>query len=113
MTLCQPHLDARDLGDVSHAHVARAWGVEVSPLLAAALVHEPSTQHRFRAARWAPAVHVAFRERWDEDYWRNPHAAEPIRIACERSATLSVEAWMEELGVDAGALGVRMTELLS
>lgn len=113
VALCRSHLDTRDLGDASQAYFTRAWGTPVSPRLAATLAHEPSTEDRFRAARWAPALHVALRDRWDEDFWRNPRAAEPIRNACERGATLSVEAWMEELSVDDGALGRRMTELLA
>lgn len=53
-----------------------------------------------RAAWAAPAIALALRERFDEDWFRNPRSAEVIRGACARGGALSVENWGEELGAD-------------
>jgi len=51
-----------------------------------------------RAALAAPAIAMALRERYDEDWFRNPRVAEPLRAAATRGGTLAVERWAEEVG---------------
>lgn len=53
---------------------------------------------RLRAALAAPAIAMALRERYDEDWFRNPRVAEPLRAAATRGGTLAVERWAEEVG---------------
>jgi hypothetical protein len=51
-----------------------------------------------RAALIAPAIALSLRDRFDEDWFRNPRVAEPIRAAAARGGALSIEAWASELG---------------
>jgi len=53
-----------------------------------------------RAKVHALAIAAAFRERFDEDWFRNPRAGEPLRGAALRAGTLSVEAFAAELGAE-------------
>lgn len=52
----------------------------------------------FRAAIVAPSIALALRDCFDEDWFRNPRAREPIFAASARGGGLSIEAWAEELG---------------
>ena len=47
------------------------------------------------------AIVAVLRERFDEDWFRNPRAAEPLRAAASRGLGLSIEAWTAELGATA------------
>lgn len=86
----------------------RAWRADVERHVAACALHGRS---RLRALRWAAPLYVVLRERYDEDWWRNPRAAEPLRAGSER-APLTVEAWCAELGADPSTLGPRYRELV-
>jgi len=77
----------------------RALGVPLSTRLARALVWSPaSSGARFRALAGAFSAWVALRDRFDEDWYRNPRAEETLRAAFERGGRLSIEAWRDELG---------------
>lgn len=86
--------------------------VRVRPALAALLLLTPSGGgSRARSALAALSLSVALRDRFDEDWYANPRAAEPFRAACARGGALSTEAWCVELGA-ADALAVaRVHEL--
>lgn len=106
------HLGRRDFPDRARDALVRAWTADAPASLACALAGDDDAMLRLRAARLAPVVAVALRERHDEDFFRNPRTAEPLRHAAARGARLSAEAWAEELGASPAALGPRMTELL-
>ncbi len=75
----------------------RALGVPVPPWVAT-LGLLPSAAPRLRALLGALRLWGALRERWDEDWYRNPRASEALREACERGGAYSVEAWCADLG---------------
>jgi hypothetical protein len=52
----------------------------------------------FRGKAHAFALAAAMRERFDEDWFLNPRAGEPLRGALARGGELSVESLAEELG---------------
>ena len=91
--------------------MVRALSVEVPEALAArvALGGSPA---RARALRVAGPLHVAMRERFDEDWWRNPRSEEALRVATRLGAARPVASLVEELGADPDALGARVRELL-
>jgi hypothetical protein len=76
----------------------RALGGQVPPGCALALLVRISAGSAFRGKLWAPALVYALRERFDEDWYENPRAAEPLRGAFARAGDFSVEAFAEELG---------------
>lgn len=81
-----------------------AFGVSVPASLARLLLGTPSGGGvRARAAMMAPLIGLALRDRYDEDWWRNPRAAEPVRAACALGGRLSAEAWARELDAEPSA----------
>jgi len=109
---------AQEEGRASFAEAARelileAWGVDVAPAIAASVALRPGHPERLRALRFAAPLFVALRDQYDEDWWRNPRAAAPLRAACERGAALSIEAWAEELGARTTELSSRLAERLA
>lgn len=111
--LAHEQLASAHFADAAREHLRGAWRLDVHPFIAA-LRCMPRGQHsdaELRANMWVAPLHVALRERYDEDYWRNPRAAEPLRAAAERGPALSVEAWAEELGAAPSSLGERYAEL--
>ena len=66
---------------------------------------------RFRAWRGSFALWDRLRERFDEDWFRNPRAAEAIVAAGERAGLLSIEEWLSELEADEGAASRRVLEV--
>jgi hypothetical protein len=109
---------AQEEGHASFAEAAReliieAWGVDVAPAIAASVALRPGHPERLRALRLAPPLFVALRDQYDEDWWRNPRAAAPLRAACERGAALSIEAWAEELRARTTELASRLAERLA
>jgi hypothetical protein len=55
---------------------------------------------RSRARDTGLALYVALRERFDEDWWRNPRVAEALAALGARGGALSAEAALAELGVE-------------
>lgn len=107
--LARRELASHAFADAARELVREAWQVDVHPTLAAcAALREPPLD----ALRFAPALFVALRERYDEDFWRNPRAIEPIRAACERGPGLTLEAWAAELGASPSTLASRLAERL-
>ena len=89
---------ARRATDVDRATVAadalrRALGgAHVPNALAALVVRTPAAlAARFRAKRGALALHAALREHADEDWFRNPRTAEPLRALASRGGALTIE----------------------
>ncbi|MBO6938957.1 MAG: hypothetical protein JJ863_28575 [Deltaproteobacteria bacterium] len=76
--------------------VARATGTGADPG-AAFLLTTSAASPRFRASVAGLALYPALREHFDEDFFRNPRAAEPIRGAATRGGALSAEAFVEEV----------------
>ncbi len=108
------HLSSSPFADASREHFRRAWQVDVNPHVASlfAVPREAEPDAALRALRWAAPLHLVLRDRYDEDYWRNPRAAEPLRAAAERGPTLPVEAWTSELDVEPSRLAERYAELV-
>ncbi|MCB9591832.1 MAG: hypothetical protein H6719_03775 [Sandaracinaceae bacterium] len=116
-TAAAAHLGHAQLGragfvDEARDRLVRTWGVDAPPALASLVARDPGATARLAAARLAPARARALREQFDEDFWRNPRTAEPLRHGASRGAALTPDAWAAELGVPEGALRARMTELL-
>jgi hypothetical protein len=99
-----------DLEELS-ALAARALGGSVTPGWGALLVTRLSPGGAFRAKSLAPAVLGALREHFDEDWFANPRAAEPLAGALARGGTFSVEAWASELGCSIQQGCSRLAEL--
>jgi hypothetical protein len=91
----------------------RALAVDVDARLAPWLMGTPwSTPARFRGRLGGLAAWVALRERFDEDWYRNPRAAEAIRAGTEPGGRASAEGWLEaDLGAPAHAHRLRLQEL--
>ena len=65
---------------------------------AAALLLRVSPGGAFRGKAHGPALSWALRESFDEDWYLNPHAAEPLRGAMARAGEFAVEDFASELG---------------
>jgi hypothetical protein len=78
---------------------------------AAALVVRASGGAVFRGKAHAPALAWAFRERFDEDWYLNPRAAEPLRGALAQAGEFSIEAFAEELGTGVDQGIAKLSEL--
>ena len=79
--------------------VGRALGAAPSPE-SAWLLETSAASPRFRATTSSLALFVALRERFDEDFFRNPRVAEVIRGAAARGGAFSAEGFLAELGGD-------------
>ncbi|MEC7520593.1 MAG: hypothetical protein VYE22_12040 [Myxococcota bacterium] len=110
----RPHLGERSGQERAETALREAWGVELPPALAACLTAHlgPHPDAAARAERWVAPLFLALRERYDEDWWRNPRSAEPLRAACERGPSLEIEAWAEELDAPADGWARRLRERL-
>ncbi|MBX3272612.1 MAG: hypothetical protein KF729_20295 [Sandaracinaceae bacterium] len=111
--LARPHAERRAFPEVARELLRRALGVDASASFAAVLAGDERARDRLDAARHAGPLAVALRERYDEDFFRNPRAAEPLRHAASRGATLGARAWADELGATPDALPSRLAELLA
>jgi hypothetical protein len=89
----------------------RALGGPVPPGCALFLLVRISAGSAFRGKLWAPALAYAMRERFDEDWYENPRAAEPLRGAFARAGDFSVEAFAEELGAQIERGPSKLSEL--
>jgi len=67
---------------------------------AAALVLRVAPGGPFRAKAHGAALAWALREQFDEDWYLNPRASEPLRGALVRGGALSIEQLTQELGSD-------------
>ena len=96
--------DARERRERGAEALVRALGVEDATMPAGIADPGPiDLDHpaALRAAMAVPAIVAVLRERFDEDWFRNPRAAEPLRAAASRGLGLSIEAWTAELGATA------------
>ncbi|MGD8860509.1 MAG: hypothetical protein PVI30_10905 [Myxococcales bacterium] len=94
--------------------VGRALGADVPPPVAALLAADRvALRRRARGHLTALALHCALRERYDEDWYRNARAAEPLRAACARGNGLTGERFLEELGGDPADAVARAVELVA
>jgi hypothetical protein len=114
VAIARRSIGSRELPDTLRDAFSQAWCSEVTPSVAAcvALRVEPHPLARLRASRWAAPLYAALRERFDDDFWKNPRAAEPLRAAASRGSTLSIEAFAAELDAKPEAAWPRYAELL-
>jgi hypothetical protein len=86
--------------------IRRAAAPLVLPDELAAFLALPSAAAgaRSRSRDAGVALHHALRERFDEDWWRNPRVAEALAALGARGGALSAEAALAELGVAPTAL---------
>jgi hypothetical protein len=82
----------------AHAERALLGSVQRGP--AAALTLRVSPGGAMRGKVHGPALSWALRERFDEDWYLNPRAAEPLRGAMARAGEFSVEAFAHELSTE-------------
>ena len=88
-------------GEEAHALVRRCLALPSElPLgmLLASASPSPELALYARSRALAPAVFLALRERFDEDFYRNPRAGEVLGGAMARGARLTRAAWCAELG---------------
>ncbi|MCS6857251.1 MAG: hypothetical protein NZM37_06030 [Sandaracinaceae bacterium] len=79
---------------------SKALGLPPTPELGIAIVAfepSPAIELRSQSLALAPWLHLALRERFDEDYFRNPRIREFFLSAFLRGARLSRRAWAHEL----------------
>lgn len=109
----EPAGSGRERNERASELLRRALRVEVPPALAILIARTPSAvAARFRARHGALAWAQALRERHDEDWFRNPRAAEQLRASGARGGLLSIEAWCEELGAGDDAVRAGLRELV-
>lgn len=66
--------------------------VRVTPAMAALVAQTPAAwPARFRARRAALSLHVAFRDRFDEDWFQNPRVSETLRSLTAQGGNTSIE----------------------
>lgn len=96
------------------AALSRALTIEL-PEGTAALVWTllPALCADLRGKLAGAALHLALREHFDEDWFANPRAAEPLRGACARASTLTAEAFCAELGASSDAAASSLLEVLA
>jgi hypothetical protein len=96
------------------AAVERALGVEVPPgLVTLAAWATPPGSGAFEASAAGLAAHIALRERFDADWYRNPRVSEVLRGAATRGPALELSVVLDELGVSASVASRRAIELLA
>ncbi len=92
----------------------RAWGVHLPAGIASWLGYDaPCAGVDVLGRAAGVAAHNALRERFDEDWYRNPRAAEPIRGLCARGGDLGIAGMCEELGCQPRDASARLLGLLS
>jgi hypothetical protein len=91
-------LSAADSAERAQVLAERALLGPVPAGVALFLLTRLSASSAFRGKVWGPGLAYALRERFDEDWWANPHAGEPLRGAAARAGDFSVEALGAELG---------------
>jgi hypothetical protein len=101
-------------GEAMAAALSRALCCEVTPAVAGLLgANRVLCRVRAQHALGGLALHVALRERCDDDWYRNAESADFLRNGCGRGNLLSPAAWLEELGGSLLAAGRRGVELVT
>lgn len=59
------------------------------------------------------SLHLALRERCDEDFWRNPRTTESLRILCSRGQSVTAVEACSELGASIDSAARRAEELVT
>jgi hypothetical protein len=95
------------------AALERALHVALPEGLAALLAWAvPPGSGAFEACLAGLASHVALRDRYDVDWFRNPRVSEVVRGAAARGGTFTPAGLLEELGVSPIAASPRLIELI-
>ncbi len=105
---------SRARAEAAAARLRDALGVEVPEALAALVAAAPAVTGPMLRGRLAGlAAAAALRDRYDEDWFANPRADEPLRAVAARAGAVSAERWCtDELGVDlAPAAAARLIEI--
>jgi hypothetical protein len=101
-----------ELAERGAATLERALGVRVPIAHARLFVETPAAVGpRHRATIAGLAIGFQLRERYDEDWFENPRAAEPIRAAAARGGLSSIEDFAESLGATPDLAPKRLVEL--
>jgi hypothetical protein len=87
-----------EASEPAQALAERALLGPVPPGAALFLLTRLSASSAFRGKVWGGGLVYALRERFNEDWYANPHAGEPLRGAAARAGDFSVEALAAELG---------------
>jgi hypothetical protein len=91
----------------------RALGWELPRGIAALTLLDTTTpEQAFGAFTWGCELHAALRDRFDEDYYRNPRVSEVLRGAAARGNALALEDLAAELASRPSAALTRVFELL-
>ncbi len=95
-TRLDPKASPEEAAEAAH----RAIGVPCSPAIAIIGLHPGgAAPARLRGELGGLALWPALRDRYDEDWYRNPRVHDVVRGAGERGGALSIEALLAELGV--------------
>lgn len=90
-----------------------AWCCDVPfALFAGWLPDAERLRQQWRGQAIGLAAANAMRQRFDQDWYRNPRVAEPLRGAAARGGELTAEGWLLELGSPIDAASARLNELL-
>jgi hypothetical protein len=91
--------------------LSSALGVGVPPILASLVAITPAALGPRAAARSdGLALARGMRERFDEDWFRNPRAHEPLEAAAGRGGTVAAHELAADLGADPAAAGAWLVE---
>jgi len=103
----------RSLEDAAEA-MARALRLDALPPVLCGLTRATRARAMEPLEGWMTglAAATALRDRYDDDWFRNPRAAEPIRAASQRGTGLEAREWCAELGVEISAAFGRLAELM-
>ncbi|HKP56563.1 MAG TPA: hypothetical protein VJV78_07585 [Polyangiales bacterium] len=95
------------------AALERALCAELPPGVATLFACDaPPDSSAFEAVQTGLGMQMALRERFDEDWYRNPRVADVLRGAATRANTLALAVLRQELNVAANAGSRRLIELL-
>ena len=101
-----------DLDAAAESLVRRALGVSVPPSLSRLMIQTPSGGGaRLRATLGGLRAWVGLRERFDADWYRNPHAEETLRELAAPAGGSSIEDACADLAAE-DAWRERLTTLL-
>jgi hypothetical protein len=110
---------APQLGARFEESVTRAWGIAPPPSWAPHLVTAAMDAggpwggrwgERALGARGEVMLRERLRARYDEDWHRNPHAGEWLRVTLDALRVEGVAGWKDDPGMSVGAQVARLTE---